>query len=534
MARLRLPSDGAPRGTGRARLAVSGDGRYVAAASGDRGEIWVWDSRTWQVIRRDYAGSRVLALAFGPGSSLLTIAARGECSAWPLPRGEPSPFLPDTGRIGTAAIGGSGAVAAIAYRGQNNAYRRGKVVVWSVRQGLPLRRLGVAADEVYTAAFDAAAERVVTGQLDGSTRVWRVDRGRAFPQPGWHDGIVSRASFSRDGRWLVTAGLEGTVHVSQASTGRLLKSVALAGGVVEARLTPDARWLVIGRADGRLEVHDPGLVVSGRQFTLTTGAAEFAGGTLPGKPLAAAIVDDDGGLWAWKVGKEPQKIETVRGKVVGLAINGDGSAIAVAERSGRLRRVSMLGAPERPAMQLGSLDGASFSSRGDRSVVVTGGRAFLVDLRTGAREPLPGILGGDRVALTAVSRSGAYGAAASTVPGGRVYIWDLANGNLRARPRLQNRGAISALAFGPGETRLAVGFEAGAVTIVELDGRIFGGYFGHRDPINSISFNPDGELRRYDGRSRMAPHLAIGPPHVRDLPRAWALYATAGSLREGR
>jgi WD40 repeat protein len=118
---------------------------------------------------------------------------------------------------------------------------RGRVVVWR-RQGPaePARLFNLQGHEgpVIAGACTPDGRRLVTGSVDGTTRLWDLPEGPpaeplTLPQgvllPGRGDGLTLLA-VSPDGRRLVTAGVSGTLRLWTLRRQDLLEIVRSLGG----------------------------------------------------------------------------------------------------------------------------------------------------------------------------------------------------------------------------------------------------------------------------------------------------------------
>ena len=67
-------------------------------------------------------------------------------------------------------------------------------------------------EPVLQATFSPDGRSVATASLDGTSKVWDLEAGRALTTLRGHRGGVSAAKFSNDGARVLTAGSDGSVR----------------------------------------------------------------------------------------------------------------------------------------------------------------------------------------------------------------------------------------------------------------------------------------------------------------------------------
>ena len=188
---------------------------------------------------------------------------------------------------------------------------------------------------VTSASFSPDGRRAVSAGIDGTVRVWDLDRDRLLRTIHGHDGIVYQAVFSPDGKRIASAGEDGTVTVMDAQ-GRDRRVVLRAKGVPfhDVDFSPDGARIAAGAEDGNVYVaradgggapqvlrgHDAGVravdfspdghrIVSGdaggkiRMWDLASGASQERSGSqlgvssvafgLDGRTIVSSGVGDD-------------------------------------------------------------------------------------------------------------------------------------------------------------------------------------------------------------------------------------------------
>jgi WD40 repeat protein/serine/threonine protein kinase len=188
-------------------LAFSSDGHWLAASCGD--DVQIFETRTWQQVRT------------------LSIPQMNSLS-----------FDPTGPRLATASL-------------------RGDAAIWEIPSGLRLQYLPEAGEKIFHVAFSPDGSRVVTAAQDGAERVWSANTGALQVKLKNHRGNVLWAEFDPTSRFVVSAGGDGVVTVSDVTTG--LPVSVLEGSqssVAVARFDPTSRRVVGMSVDGIVQVWD--------------------------------------------------------------------------------------------------------------------------------------------------------------------------------------------------------------------------------------------------------------------------------------
>lgn len=137
--------------------------------------------------------------------------------------------------------------------------RDGTAKLWDPETGQVLRILKGHSGPVVSIVFSPPdGRRVLTGSFDQTAKLWDADTGqelRTFPA---NSGGVVSVAFSPDGSRVLTGGYFGTAELWDAETGKELRSFRGDSGAIlgVAFVPPDGRTVLTGNADGTLTQWD--------------------------------------------------------------------------------------------------------------------------------------------------------------------------------------------------------------------------------------------------------------------------------------
>ena len=175
-------------GIGRAGLAMSDDGAWIATGVGELVPIWHRETGRYRALEGHV--DLVTAVAFSPGGR----------------------------RIAAAALPGN-------------------VKLWDVESGRESLDFDSGHDAVRSLAFSPDNRTLATGGYDEAIRLWDPDSGELRHALKGHGDWIAKLAFSPDGRMLASGSADGTIRLWDVDQGKL---VAL---LTAARDSPD--WLVV-------------------------------------------------------------------------------------------------------------------------------------------------------------------------------------------------------------------------------------------------------------------------------------------------
>jgi WD40 repeat protein len=514
-------------------LAVSPDGRTLAAQGGGRNYVYLWDVATGKRTHRlPREGNRhTLSVAFSPDSTTLATA---ECDAgvqlWDVATGR---LLREIGEPGSQVVYSPDGKTIALLRSESPLHG-GNLSLWDVASGaevwsLPLparwpsqsavspdgKLLAACADDgtvrlvetgsgtergrlkhnkVCAVAFALGGQVLASGEDDGTIRIWDVGTGKQTRHLRGHVSSVNALAFSPDAKTLLSGGTDNCVGLWDVANGH--ERLPFAGHqhmVLSVAFAPDGRTLASGSIDGTTRLWDRAtgrerLVLPDQQGTVKSVAF-----SPDGKMLASGGDDGRTRLYDVARGKVLRRLGGQAGEVYAVAFSPDGSLVASADRdvgihfwqvlSGRLLR--------RLASEHGNwVPNLAFSPDGKR--YVSGREDGTVHLRDASTGKAVRERSGHERELTAAAFSPDGRTLATGSDDRTIVVWDVGSGQEHLR-LTGHEGGVTWVVFAPDGRTLASGSQDGTVRVWEAaSGKEARCFRGHTDGVNCVAFAPDG------------------------------------------
>lgn len=212
------------------------------------------------------------------GSIFATASFDRSVTLWKLPDGTPGRTLRDhTDAVLALAFSKDGRRLATAGADRT-------VKVWDVATGSKLHTLGDSTAEVQAVGFSSDGQTVLAGGVDRSIRAWELSGQDATLKRSVfaHDGAILRLVVSADGQSLVSSGEDRGVKLWSLPELQPRSALGAQSDWPQAiALSPDGKFLVVGRHDGTADLFDPG---SGQVLAQIRKPVEVASDKKPEPP----------------------------------------------------------------------------------------------------------------------------------------------------------------------------------------------------------------------------------------------------------
>jgi WD40 repeat protein len=357
------------------------------------------------------------------------------------------------------------------------------------------------AREVVNVAVTPDADRLITGAMDATVKVWRAsDRTllRALP---FHTIGVTGLSLSPDGRRLVSADLAGTLYLWDLADFRATRYVGRQrpheAGVEQVEFLPDGAHFASRDNKGRVL-----LWTAGRdRIDFRTLADEGATAMAVGEGRVAVAGDEGGKPWLRLFGLDGKVQETLPAparKIAAKCLRFAGDRLAYADK-GRGLVVRDLRRKQNILEKTIRADALALSPGW---LAVGSGRAISL-FRLDATEPPRVLEVGERAEQVAFSAEGRW-LAAWTEQTGRLHVWSLEGLKEVGLAGLKGVQARSA-AFEPGGRGIVVGDVDGTVRSWSLpEGAARPEIPRHRGQVVALDVSRDGRYLlqiTFDGKA---------------------------------
>ncbi|WP_345654962.1 WD40 domain-containing protein [Streptomyces siamensis] len=290
-------------------VAFSPDGTRLATASSDT-TVRIWDpagdGTTRTLTGRNSAAT---AVAFGPDGRLFT----GSDDHQSLQIWDPA-----TGEMLRTLTGRRGRVLALAFIPEGTSLAIGRPV-------------GPRTDDPHSAPPVVAnpdGPFPVTGDSDGTARIWDLTSGDIIRVLTGHHGAVRTVACSANAAWLATGCEDETVRIWNLATHEVSTLTSHNGTVTAVTFTSDGTRLATASGDKTVRIWDP---ATGEMLGTLTGHSDTATAVAfspDGTRLATASGDKTVRIWNLATGETLRTLTGHNSRVSTVAFSPDGTHLA--------------------------------------------------------------------------------------------------------------------------------------------------------------------------------------------------------------
>ncbi len=184
--------------------------------------------------------------------------------------------------------------------------RDGTSKLWDPGTGQEIRTFRGHYAPVICVAFSPDGRRVVTGSFDGTAKLWDVDSGQELRTFQAHSDAVVSVAFSSEGSRVLTGSYHGTAELWDAETGKELRSFqGGSGAILGVAFSPsDGRTVLTGSIDGTVKLWDAETGKELRTFQVHSGRITGVAFSPNGRRLLTGSGNNSAELWDLETGQE--------------------------------------------------------------------------------------------------------------------------------------------------------------------------------------------------------------------------------------
>ena len=346
---------------------------------------------------------------------------------------------------------------------------------------------------VMCASWSPDGNRVASGGIDNTVRLWNSSDGREMNILSGHTHQVLAVAWSPDGHRLASSSANGQVKIWNTDTCQLQLTFGMSDETMFAvAWSPDGKQVACAGRNHTIRIFDPRTGAVRSAFSSGDSPVRGLSWNPDGKRLVSGDEHADVQIWDSATGKNLLRMHGHAGSVTGVAWSPDGKQLASASIDNTVKiwdagsgadKITLRGHTQGVVSVAWSPDGTHLATAGEDQTVkvwlATGG-AELFTLR-GHTRPLTSV---------AWSADGAHLASASW--DATAKIWN-ANAGPEVPLLAGHTGLVMGLAWSPDGRRLASSSGDTTIRIWDVAGTTeLAVLRGHTDWVRSLAWSPKG------------------------------------------
>ncbi|WP_323136566.1 nSTAND1 domain-containing NTPase [Streptomyces anulatus] len=401
---------------------------------------------------------------------------------------------------------------------------------------VPLRqKLTGRSHVVYAVAFSPDGQSLATTADDERVRLWDTATGRVHKTLPLA-GVALSLAFSPDGRTLAAGGDGGGVKLWDTSSGRVRETLGeRTGGTIQVAFSPDGLTLAIIGGTSGLSLWDTSTGKARTSITPQQDTVSVVAFSPDGQTLATSGEDKAVRLWNADTGSLRRTLTGSTGLVRSLGFSPDGRTLVTASNNARGTKFPVQLWDTSTGRLLRSLDEqtnetSSLAFSPDGRTLATGSDDRMVQLWDTASGSSLAVLSGHAEGVMSVAFSPDGRTLATSAYERTIRLWDMTATRTRAALVPENRRPISDVTFSPDGRTLATSseFPGGGVDMWDVTSPRTRPRLSFPGEASSVRFSPDGRTllsTSHDGVSmrdaetghpRKSPSIDSKGPSVRD------------------
>ncbi|KIM90352.1 hypothetical protein PILCRDRAFT_59878 [Piloderma croceum F 1598] len=306
----------------------SPDGRRIVSGSHDK-SIRLWDTMTGAEVLPTICGhlNNVTSVAFSPDGKIIVSGSMDQTiRVWDTRTG--APVLVIHGHSGgdimvSVAFSPKGSII-VSSSGCN-------IEVWDLKTGALLSTLKGHRLAVKSVIFSPDGRRIIPGSYDCTIRVWDVTTGFQISELRDHEDTIDSVCCSSDGRQIISGSHDNTIRIWDIQSNEVLPTERLHTPAVESiAFTPDGRRVVsVASTDTTVRIWDANAGSEVAQLQVHEEGMTSLACSPDGRRIATG--SSSGAVQIWDITNTGSALSTLQGHddaVCSVAFSPDGRQIA--------------------------------------------------------------------------------------------------------------------------------------------------------------------------------------------------------------